>query len=65
MSLSAILGSIEHSEIFPAFTSIREALDYLTISAVNVYAAKYLSYAFFALLIYDHRTSFHIAPSLW
>ncbi|KIM33086.1 hypothetical protein M408DRAFT_62367 [Serendipita vermifera MAFF 305830] len=53
MALS-FLDNIDHSDLLPTFNSIREALDYLTISAVNVYASKYLSYATFALLIYDH-----------
>ena len=56
MALS-FLDSIDHADLLPTFHSVREALDYLTISAVNVYASKYLSYAFFALLIYDHSTS--------
>jgi hypothetical protein len=47
---------LARGELFPAFGSLQEALDYLTTAAVNINASKHMSYAFFCLLVYDHRT---------
>jgi len=51
------LQLLARRDLFPSFDSVQSALGYLTISAININASKYMSFAFFCLLIYDHCTS--------
>lgn len=48
------LGLVARNFLIPEFSSAQEALAFLAKSAEYLTVSKYFTYAFFALLIYDH-----------